>query len=185
MNAGKPQDKKELTKSSGEKSASHQKNMSPEERIRELEAECKGCSRLAEERLNELLYLRADFENLQKRVEREKAETVKHANEKIVAEMLGVLDSLEKAVESEKDAKVADGLQSIHKQFYGILEKNGLGRINAVGSKFNPYYHDAVLKEDSEREEGVVIGELQAGYTFNSRVIRHAKVKVSGGKENG
>jgi len=156
-----------------------------QQRLAELRKECEDNSKLAEDRLTQLQYLQADFENLQKRLARETAETIAYASEDLIAQLLPVLDSLEKAVEAEKDSRLSKGFASIHRQLWGILEKNGLKRIKAVGEKFDPYYHEALLREKSQKEEGVVVEELLAGYILNNKVIRHSKVKVSGGSENG
>jgi molecular chaperone GrpE len=153
-----------------------------QQRLDDLRKECEDNSKLASDRLTQLQYLQADFENLQKRLARETAETIAYASEDLIVQLLPVLDSLEKAIEAEKDAKHSKGLSSLHNQIYGILEKNGLKRIKAVGEKFDPYYHEALLTEKSQKEEGIVLDELQAGYMLNNKVIRHSKVKISGGK---
>ena len=153
-----------------------------QQRLAELRKECQDNSKLASDRLTQLQYLQADFENLQKRLARETTEIIAYASEDLISQLLPVLDSLEKAIEAEKDCKLSKGFTSLHQQLYGILEKNGLKRIKAVGEKFDQYYHEALLTEKSQKEEGTILEELQAGYMLNNKVIRHSKVKVSRGK---
>lgn len=161
------------------------------EHLGELERECHEKSALAEERLTQLKYLQADFENLKKQFDRDRLNYIRQANEELITELLIVLDSIEKAVESAetaKDSKTAEGFRRIQQQFYQILVKNGLRRIDALGKKLDPYYHDAVLREENpNKEDNIVLEELQKGYMLNSKVIRHSKVKVStgGGRKNG
>ncbi|MDD5112168.1 MAG: nucleotide exchange factor GrpE, partial [Candidatus Altiarchaeota archaeon] len=109
----------------------------------------------------------------------------KYAGEKLITELLPVLDTLDAALAAEKNKSQREGLAMLQKQLAGVLEKNGLAPISAHGTAFDPYYHEAVLKEKSEKPEGTVIGEILRGYTLNGKVLRHTKVKISGGIENG
>jgi len=123
-------------------------------------------------------YLQADFENLKKHMERERAEFERQANEKLMMGLLVIVDDLERAAESvHSDSR--SGIEMILGNLRALLEKNGLKRIDALGRKFDPYYHEAVLTEKSDKEEGTVTAELQPGYMLNSRVIRHSKVRIA------
>lgn len=138
-------------------------------------------AKLAADRLTQLTYLQADFDNLKKQCAKEKLEGIKFANENLIGELLAVLDSFDQALEVDKSA----GIKQLYQQLYSILEKNGLKKIDAVGKTFDPYYHEVLIREPSNYPEDMIIEELQKGYVLNSKVIRHSKVKISGGNTNG
>jgi len=123
-----------------------------------------------DELTNLLKRVQADFENYKKRTEREKYEFLKYANADFIMKLLPVIDSFEKALDN-KAVKV------IYSQLMEILSKNGLKRIEC--KIFDPYIHEAMMQEVSEKKEGTILEELQTGYIFNGAVIRHAKVKVA------
>lgn len=150
-----------------------------QEKLVELQREVEEKARLAEERLNQLRYLQADFDNYRKSLDREKEQIIELANESLIKELLVVLDDFERALQSMKEGKDKEGLLMLYKNFYKILENHGLRPIEALGRKFDPYYHEAVLREKSDREEGTILEELQRGYMLKSKVIRHSKVKVA------
>ncbi|MCK4589470.1 MAG: nucleotide exchange factor GrpE [Nanoarchaeota archaeon] len=128
--------------------------------------------------------VQAEFENFKKQVDKRTPEMEKMAAKKIVAELLPVLDSFQLALKSKKNAKECiDGMELVYSQLFSILEKEGLKPIKAVGEKFDPYKHEALLKEESKEEEDMVIDEMQKGYTLNGQVIRFSKVKLSKGTE--
>lgn len=154
-------------------------------RLKELESECGEKAKLAEQYLNQLKYLQADFDNLQKRVDREKAQYIKYAGEGLIRDLLPIIDSIESAMTSGEKKEDAEGLSSIYTQFYDALEKHGLKKIDVIGKKLDTYYHEVLIREKSDMEEGVILEELQKGYTLNAKVIRHSKIKVSGGRKNG
>jgi molecular chaperone GrpE len=131
---------------------------------------------------NLAMYLRADLENYKKRASREREEYVKYANESLILELLDTYENLGRAVETAKkaDDSMARGLEMIHANFKTVLEKHGLKAIPAVGEKFDPYLHEAILQEvDDDHEDDTILEEIQRGYTLNMKVIRCAKVKVS------
>ncbi len=132
--------------------------------------------------LEQLKYLQADFENYKKRISREREEFINTANENLIKELLTVLDDFEMANTHAKNKEDLEGLNLIHKNLLKILEKFGLKKIETKGKKFDHNYHEVLLKEPSDKEEGVILEELQAGYLLNGKVIRHSKVKISGGK---
>jgi molecular chaperone GrpE len=154
-----------------------------EEELSKTKEELGEAQRKAEDYLNRLRYLQADFENYRKRVQREREELVKTASERIVVQLLEVLDSFELALESARRARgkkaLLEGMQLIYTQLRGILEKEGLREISCQGS-LDPYYHEAVAVEEKEDcEDGEILEVLQKGYTLNGKVIRYAKVKVA------
>ena len=135
-----------------------------------------------EDYLDQLKYLQADFENYKKRISKEREEFVNTANENLIRELLAVLDDFEMANTHAKNKEAAEGLNLIHKNLLKILDKFGLKKIETEGKKFDHNFHDVLLKEPSDKEEGVILEELQAGYLLNRKVIRHSKIKISGGK---
>lgn len=132
-----------------------------------------------------ILRLQADSENARKRLEREKQDFVKFANEEIISELLNILDDLERVVELAQ-SKHQDlpaflkGVEMILAHIYEMLKEHGVKPIEAAGKPFDPHYHEALMQaEDSDAPEHTVVEELQKGYTLNDRVIRTAKVKVA------
>lgn len=138
-------------------------------------------SKKLEELTDTLKRLQAEFENYKKRIDREKTEFVKYAHADVIANMLPLLDSFELALKNTTDKeKLVEGIKMIYAQFYSILETEGLKPIKAVGEKFDPYKHEVLMKEESDKPEETILEEFQKGYTLNDRVIRHSKVKISG-----
>ena len=128
------------------------------------------------------LRLMADFQNYKKRVEKEKKDLYSYANEKIIIELLSVLDNFERALEQETEGDgFKEGMEMIFKQLGDVLEKSGLAEIVALGEDFDPNFHNAVMTEETEEyESGKVSGVMQKGYTLNGKVIRPSMVKVAG-----
>ena len=135
-----------------------------------------------EEALNtKYLRLMADFQNYKRRTEKEKNDIYAFANEKIVSELLNVIDNFERALAHGVEGdSFTEGMNMIFKQLKAVLEKAGVTEIEALGEDFDPNFHNAVMTEDSDRyESGKVIEVLQKGYILNNRVIRPSMVKVS------
>ncbi len=125
----------------------------------------------------ETKYLRAlaDYQNLEKRVEREKDNFVKFANAILILKMLPILDNLERAQETLKD----QGIELVIKQFKEALSSEGVTEVEAEGKEFNPEHHEAV--EKVEGEEGKVVNVIERGYKLGEKVIRPAKVTIGSG----
>ena len=120
--------------------------------------------------------LQADFENFRKRTESQRGEQAARAAERLVAELLPVLDAGDAAV-----AHGTEGAGPIHQMLVSILEKQGLTRVADVEVPFDPTVHEAVLTEPGDDEAGPVVAEvLRSGYAWNGRVVRAAMVKVRG-----
>lgn len=135
-----------------------------------------------EEALNvRYMRLMADFQNFKRRTEKEKSDIYAFANEKIVKELLDVIDNFERALAAGNDGdKFLEGMEMILKQLQGVLDKAGVAEIQCLGEDFDPNFHNAVMTEDSaEYESGKVTAVLQKGYTLNGRVVRPVMVKVS------
>jgi len=125
--------------------------------------------------------LMADFQNYKKRTEKEKNDIYAYANEKLITELLTVMDNFERALAHESaDESYVEGMKMIFKQLTGVLEKAGLEEINALGEDFDPNYHNAVMMEDNDAyESGKVTEVMQKGYLLNKKVIRPSMVKVN------
>ena len=165
-----------------EKELKSDKNLSeslPENLVQNENAKKASETESAENYLEQLKYLQADFENFKKRVLKEREEFVNTANENLIKELLTILDDFERAICVMKNKDDLKGMEMIYENYLKILEKFGLKRIGAEGKKFDPYLHEALLKENSEKEEGLVLEEFQKGYLLNGKVIRHSKVKIS------
>ena len=126
--------------------------------------------------------LMADFQNYKKRGEKEKKDLYSYANEKLVTELLDVLDNFERALDQEGQGdSFKEGMEMIFKQLSDVLKKSGLAEIPALGEEFDPNFHNAVMNEETdEYESGTVSGVMQKGYTLNGKVIRPSMVKVAG-----
>ena len=123
----------------------------------------------------------ADFDNYRKRVARERDEMTALANERLVKELLPILDDLERALAAaaeHEEATVEEGVRLVHRSLASLLEKNGVKEIDTSG-KFDPHVHEALLSQPSDAEEGAVIDVVQKGYTIGDRVVRPARVIVS------
>ncbi len=128
------------------------------------------------------LRLAADFDNYRKRVAREHAELTTRANERLVNELLPVLDDLERALEAagaHEEAKLEEGVQLVHRSLAALLERHGLKEIETEGA-FDPHVHEALLAQPGEgAEEGSVLQVLQKGYRLGDKVLRPARVIVA------
>ena len=125
----------------------------------------------------------ADFSNYKKRAEKDNAEFARFANTALIARLLPVLDDFDRAFQTIPDNLRAltwvDGIVLIARKMAAILEAEGLKPIGALNKPFDPNVHEAVIHEESDKEDGTVIAELQKGYTLNDRVIRPTMVKVA------
>jgi len=131
----------------------------------------------------------ADFENYRKRVDRERTETYNRVVADVASKVLGVLDNLKRALETESSVEASEsdefrhflsGVDLIYKQLSGVLETLGVKPIISVGEQFNPHIHEAVVTEvTDEVEPDTVVQEIRAGYRLGDRLIRPALVKVA------
>ena len=147
----------------------------------EKEETCEEAAAEDEALNTKYLRLMADFQNYKRRTEKEKGDIYAFANEKIVSELLNVIDNFERALDAGSDGdSFVEGMNLIFKQLQGVLEKAGVVEIEALGKDFDPNFHHAVLTEDStEYESGKVTAVLQKGYLLNNKVIRPSMVKVA------
>jgi len=134
-----------------------------------------------------LLRTAADFDNYKKRAAREREEYVRLANERLLKELLPILDDLERAlaaVREHEEATVEEGVRLVHRSLASLLERNGVQEIETNG-KFDPHVHEALLSQPSEAEEGSVIDVVQKGYTLGDRVVRPARVVIAAAPPDG
>ena len=138
----------------------------------------------AEEYFGQLQRLQADFDNYRKRTQKEKADMIRYASERLVKDLLPVLDNFERAVEAARTnpdmASFTQGVDMIFKQFQDVLGKEGLKAMESVGQTFDPNLHEAVHRVDSqEYGENIIVEELQKGYYLKEKVLRPGMVTVA------
>jgi molecular chaperone GrpE len=125
--------------------------------------------------------LAAEFDNFRKRNAREQAAFAERANERLVKELIPILDDLGRALEAGADheeAKLDEGVRLVHRSLSDLLTKQGLTEIDTEG-KFDPHVHEALLSQPSDAEEGSVIEVVQKGYRLGDKVLRPARVVVA------
>ena len=169
-----------IEESEGNNKESEDENQKQDESINYEEE----ISKLREEKLR----LLAEMENTRKRFVREKSESIKFGSTNLARDILSPNDNLTRALENIPDNKnfadpiknLADGLKMVQKEFTTILEKHGIKKINVLNKKFDYNLHQAMLEiETNNKEEGVVVQEIQSGYTMHDRLLRPAMVGVS------
>lgn len=133
---------------------------------------------------NDYLYLRAEYDNYRKRTMKEKAELIVSGGEKVLKNILPVVDDFERgiaAAEKTEDVQaVKEGMKLIYDKFMKFLEQEGVKPIEAKGQKFDTDYHEsiALVPVEDEAQDGVVLDCVQTGYTLGEKVIRYARVAV-------
>ena len=137
---------------------------------------------------DEKLRLLAEMENLRKRADRERVDSIRYGSINLARDILSPDDNLTRALEAiteeEKNSptikNLVNGLQMVQKEFSNILEKHGIKKIKALNEKFDHNFHQAMLEvEDDKRDSGLVVQEIQSGYTMHERLLRPSMVGVS------
>jgi molecular chaperone GrpE len=149
-----------------------------EEQVAALEAE-------RDEHLNDLKRVAAEFENYRKRVLRDQESLVARAHERLVKELLPVLDDLERALaaaEDHQEARLEEGVRLVHRELEAALRREGLAEIETNG-RFDPHVHEALLSQPSDADEGTIIEVVQKGYQLGDRVVRPARVVIAAPKQ--
>ena len=157
-----------------------------EGKIKKLKEELKECRKKAAEFLAGWQRAKADFINARKDGEKNQEEMAKYANEKVIREVLNVLDSLDQALaEPSMEDKWKTGFQHIKNQLMQIVRGYGVSVIEAVGTKFNPEEHESIAEEDVAEpdKDQIILEELQKGYKMHDKVLRPAKVKIGNYKK--
>jgi molecular chaperone GrpE len=139
-------------------------------------------TRERDEYLDALQRLKAEFDNYRKRAARDQQQLAARAHERLVKELLPVLDDLERALaaaEEHEEAQLEEGVRLVHRALVDALQKEGLAEIETEG-KFDPHVHEALLSQpDDERESGAILDVLQKGYRIGDKVLRPARVIVA------
>ena len=149
-----------------------------EEALATLAVELEETRRERDEYVDALRRLKADLENSRKRQERERSRLLETASEKLVVELLPVLDNLDRALEAE--GNIREGVRATREQLADALGKEGLLPVASDGQPFDPNVHEAVMGQPSEEhEEGTILQTFQRGYLLNGKPIRAAKVVVA------
>lgn len=135
-------------------------------------------------------YIAAEMDNYRKRMEREKENLLKYGNEKVLSDLLQVVDNFERTIEmlkpdvDQKVKNIVTGLDMVRKQFIDALSKHGLTPVDSVGKDFDPNFHEALAQEYAEgKKPNEIVKEFQKGYTLNGRLIRPSKVVVASDKQ--
>jgi molecular chaperone GrpE len=156
-----------------------------ENSLKEMEAKLEVKEEAAKETYDRLLRVSADFENYKKRATREMEEFRKYANQSLLKEMLSVVDNLELAINSSNDGEKTDktlieGLNLTLNEILRVFEKFDVKPIEARGKTFDPAYHEAVMREETDDyPENTVVSEFQKGYLIHDRLLRPAMVVVA------
>ena len=177
-------------KPDNDKAGNHSAGNNKEEKVMITKQEYESLKAKVEDRdtvYDKYLRLHAELENARKRMEKEKAEFLRYANESLIIELLPIIDSLEIAEKHIKEAKdfkaVQEGVDMIQAQIQLFLKDIGIERIKTIGEKFNPHQHDAIETEESkDKEDGIIVSELTPGYKFNGKLLRPAAVKIAKSK---
>jgi molecular chaperone GrpE len=147
-----------------------------------IQAELEAAKELAEGNKEKYTRLLSEFDNMRARNEKESAEMSDKGAMDAIEKILPVIDNLERALETideENKTPFQDGVEKIYKQLMDTLESIGVKPMNAVGTEFDPTFHNAVIHEEDEAQgENLVIEEMQKGYMYKEKVLRHAMVKV-------
>ena len=123
--------------------------------------------------------LQADFENYKKQVEKDNIQFIKRAKANIISKILPILDSFELALKNTSNKEeFKKGVELIYSQFFQTLEDMGLRLIDSKG-KCDPYKHEVLLTQESDKDDNIILEELQKGYMLHDMVLRHSKVKVA------
>jgi molecular chaperone GrpE len=152
-------------------------NETKDKRIAELEQEIN-------EYKDRILRKAAEFENYKRRTENDQLNLFKYAAEGFIIKLLPVIDDFERSlqhIENSKDIDaVKEGIYLVYEKFRKLLEDQGVAKIDAVGMPFDVHYHEAIMqKKDDDSEPYTVLDEIESGYIYKDRVIRHSKVIVS------
>ncbi|MFQ5588820.1 MAG: nucleotide exchange factor GrpE [Nitrospiria bacterium] len=157
----------------------------------QLQSAFEAQKKAAEEAQARYLRVLADHENYKKRTQKDQLDQIKFANERLVKEILPVIDNLERAIahsgETQDFEKIVEGVTMIHKQLLTVLDKFGVKPVDCLNQPFDPFHHQSVgqveIEADSKTQENHVVNEVQKGYFFNEKVLRPSLVMVAKKKQ--
>jgi len=179
----KPKRKEKPEDESSHKTNDKEQKMKKEE-LETLLAELDDLRNQKDELYSKLQRVSADYANFQKRAPKQIADTISYEKEKIIKTLLPALDNLEHTLQnansSENVEVLVKGVQIIYDHILDILKSHGVEQTKALGEKFDPTFHEAMMqKAEPEKEDEIVLEEFQKGYKLNGRVIRPSKVIVN------
>ena len=124
--------------------------------------------------------LQAEFENYKKRTDSEKEQTRQLASKSMIIDLISIIDNFNLALQNtDSHEEFVKGVKLIYSQIFEMIEQKGVKPIECIGEKFDPYKHEALLTEESDKESGTILEEIQKGYEMDGSVLRHSKVKVA------
>ncbi len=144
-------------------------------------------SRELEEVRQHVLYAQAETQNVRRRLEQEKVNASQYAATGFARDMLSVKDNLERALaaipadlrEDERMKGLVVGIKATGRELENVFQRNGIARVEALGAKLDPHFHQAMIELPSDEEPGTIVQEMQAGYTIKDRLLRPALVGVA------
>jgi molecular chaperone GrpE len=147
-------------------------------------ADVEALRRELEDKTDRLLRALAETDNVRRRAQREREESVRYAAEALLRDLIPVLDNLDRALDAARTAGEAhgilDGVELIRREFLKVLERHGVTRYSALGLRFDPNQHEAIARVVSaDKEPDTVVGETLPGYALRGRVLRPAQVAVA------
>lgn len=150
---------------------------------KELRRQLRASQKEAKGFYNQLLHVQADYENLKKRLIREREDYIRQAKEALVKELLPSLDNLEYALrharEHQEQSPLLNGVEMMHKGLLGALRKFGVVPVEALGAVFDPNFHEAIARAEREDGRNQVVEEHQRGYLLDGRLLRPALVTIA------
>lgn len=153
--------------------------------VAKLEAQVAELERECQQQRDRSLRAVADLENVRRRAEQERYQTIQYANEKLLKELLPIVDDFRRSVQAGEQTKDFDafykGVVMVSDKIGKILDNLGVKKIDVVGQPFDVNLHEALMRQPSDAPEDTVVAELEPGYMYGERVLRHAKVIVSAG----
>ncbi|MFY9309884.1 MAG: nucleotide exchange factor GrpE [Bacteroidia bacterium] len=160
---------------------------SPEKVIETLRAGYEKKEQEVREAQDRFMRTLADFENYKKRTQRDQSDALKYANEKLIKELLPVIDNLDRALAHSRETRdfdrMMEGIELVHKQLLSALGKFGVAPIESLHQPFDPFLHQSIgqveVEEGSNAKENQVVGETQKGYHLNDRVLRPSLVMIA------
>lgn len=168
----------------------HQSFLAQAEELEKTRKALEDSKKQAEEAADRLLRAYADLENAKKRLARDKEDFLRFANEKLMRELLPILDNFDRALIhaepglEDSAASLKEGIVLMRKQFADFLSRHGVKRVEALGKKFDPNLHEALGHvESAEHPDETVLEEMEAGYVLEGRLLRPAKVRISQEKQ--
>jgi molecular chaperone GrpE len=171
--------------SKASRSVEYATNQDTDEIIKKLQIKLEEQEKLNQKNKDRYLRALADYENLEKRTKTERSRLLKNATFNLVIKLLDFSDTLEKAKSSFFDPEIKldvlkDGFLAIEKQFLTILKNEGVEKLDSLGSKFDPNFHEVVsVRTDSGEEDNIILEEVQPGYILNSSLLRPSKVIIA------